>query len=136
MKIELENLIGEHLLSGVDNIQVDETEPIDAILFILDGVTYMAIEDPDDGYRSMLAELKIVDRKVNYMFPPQKVIAKMAPDTTWEVNNILQFYDATTNKLVMEIGTGNWEDYYPYFVFRWLPENLAINKNNEKIRIS
>jgi hypothetical protein len=63
MKIELENLIGEHLLSGVDNIQVDETEPIDAILFILDGVTYMAIEDPDDGYRSMLAELKIVDRK-------------------------------------------------------------------------
>ncbi len=54
---------------------------------------------------------------------------KQEEDYCTQVNYTIQFFDAVTNKLVLEIGTDNADDYYPYCVMDWHPENLAININ-------
>ena len=51
----------------------------------------------------------------------------MKDDSDWEKNDIIQFIDATTGKIVLEVGTDNTAYYYPYCVLHWSPENLAIN---------
>lgn len=85
---------------------------------ILDGKTYKAIEDPDDGYRSYLKDIEITEEKISNNFPPQKVIGKMKDDEEWETNNTIQFIDVVTGKVVLEIGTDNADDYYPYCVLQ------------------
>jgi len=131
--MELKDLVGEHELSGVDTTteRVKKYgyyhEDCEVVRFVIDGKTYKAIEDPDDGYRSYLMELEVTDEKVINSFPPQKVIGKMKDDSDWEKNDTIQFIDATTKKVVLEVGTDNTDAYYPYCVLHWSPENLAIN---------
>lgn len=50
---------------------------MEIIGFILDGVTYKAIEDPDDGYRSFCTELQVCDEVISNKFPTQKVRGSM-----------------------------------------------------------
>jgi len=131
--MELKDLVGEHELSGVDTTTErvkqygDYYEDCEVVRFVLDGKTYKATEDPDDGYRSYLKELEVTDEKVANSFPPQKVVGKMKDDSDWEKNDTIQFIDTTTGKVVLEVGTDNNDDYYPYCVLYWSPENLAIN---------
>lgn len=130
-KMELKDLIGEHYLSGIDLYDVPPEDSWgstgNAFRFILDGITYEAIEDPSDGYRSQLKEIMISETPVNYNFPPQKVIGKMKDNDESYSNDVLEFYDPVTDKLVLAIGTMNWDDYYPWCVLDWHPENLNIN---------
>lgn len=131
--MKLEDFVGNHFLSGVElstqkkHIYGSKYEDCGVILFIIDGVTYKAVEDPDDGYRSYLDDLSITDEKIKNTFPSHEVIGRMKEDENYEKNDIIQFIDVTTNKIVLEIGTGNTNNYYPYCVFEWNPQNLAIN---------
>lgn len=131
--MELKDLVGEHELSGVDTTTEkvkqygDYYEDCEVVRFVIDGKTYKATEDPDDGYRSYMKELEVTDEKVTNVFPPQKVIGKMKADSDWETNDTIQFIDAVTGKVVLEVGTDNTDDYYPYCVLHWSPENLAVN---------
>jgi hypothetical protein len=130
--MELKDLVGEHELSGLDTFTNKATNPYDddgdGYRFVLDGVTYCAIEDPSDGYRSMLRDLEITDENVSYNFPPQKVIGKMRNDEEYSKNDVIEFYDAITNKLVLAIGTDNYDDYYPSCIMEWNPGNLSVNQ--------
>jgi hypothetical protein len=53
---ELKDFVGKHILSGIEfstMIRKDywgEDESVNYIKFTLDGITYLAVEDPDDGY--------------------------------------------------------------------------------------
>jgi len=129
--MELKDLVGKHLLSGVDIIQ--ETgrdiwhEEYEVVRFVLDSKTYKAIEDLSDGYRSYLANLEVTSEEITNVFSPQEVVGKMMEDNTHCVNDVIQFIDTTTGKTVLEIGTENTDDYYPYCIMRWYPENLAVN---------
>jgi len=129
--MELKDLVGEHELSGLDTFIKKATEPYDddadGYRFILDGVTYCAIEDPSDGYRSTLSDLEATADKVDYTFPPHKVIGKMREDGVYSKNDVIEFYDAVTNKVVLAFGTDNYDDYYPCCIMEWYPENLAAN---------
>lgn len=131
--MELKDLVGLHELSGVDTTtekvkQYDDIyEDVDVIRFVLDDKTYKAIQDPDDGYRSYCSELEVCDEVVSNNFPPHKVMAKMKDNEPYTVNDTIQFIDTVTGKLVLEVGTDNTDDYYPYCVMLWSPENLAIN---------
>ena len=131
--MELKDLVGEHELSGVDTTTErvkqygDYYEDCEVVRFVIDGKTYKATEDPDDGYRSYLKDLEVTNEKVTNSFPPQKVIGKMKDDSDWEKNDTIQFIDTTTGKVVLEVGTDNTDDYYPYCFLRWSPENLGIN---------
>ncbi len=45
-----------------------------------------------------------------------------------EFCDVLQLLDAVTNEVVLEIGTDDFNDYYPCCVMNWYPEKLHINK--------
>lgn len=137
--MELKDLVGRHLLSGLDSVQEEVengyggyNDTVNVIRFVLDGITYKAIEDPDDGWRSYLGELNVSTEPVRFQFPPQEVECRMRPDTDgdWpESGNVLQMFDVFTNKIVLEIGTDTSDDYYPCCILHWYPQNLAINQN-------
>jgi len=132
--MNLIDLVGGHYLSGLDSdiMRPEEEwqEDCNVFRFVLDGKTYKAIEDPSDGYRSYLRALEVTDEPVQYNFPPQKVIGKMKANEEYSQNDVIEFYDATTNDLVLAIGTDNYNDYYPCCILDWRPQNLAINKSN------
>ena|SRR5690554_4167382 len=125
--MKLKDLVGLHDLSGVDvATEMYGGDVVNVVRFVLDGKTYKATEDPDDGYRSYLAEIEVTDEKVTNNFPPQKVVGTMKVAGWYEHDTIL-FIDIVTGKVVLKVGTDDVSDYYPYCVLRWHPENLAIN---------
>ena len=134
--MKFEDLIGLHQLSGVDESSeiihsvwggVDES--VGVILFIIDGITYKAVENPDDGYRSYCKGLEITEDKISNTFPPQSVLGKMKEEDDYGKHDIIEFVDVVTGKVVLEVGTADTDDYYPCCVMYWKPENLAINQN-------
>jgi hypothetical protein len=135
-RIEFESLVGKHLLSGVDETN-RKTErwhgfaDCQCINIVLDGKTYTAIEDPDDGYRSQLEGLFLSDEVVSNTFAPVEVIVSHRTRSEGYTSecDILDFVDAKNGKRVLEIGTDNTNDYYPMFVASWTPENLSVNES-------
>lgn len=136
--MELKDLVGEHLLTGVDfcTQQVkqydwsDDLENCQVVRFCLDGVVYVAIEDPRDGYRSYLGQL-ITDNTntMSNQFPAQRVLGVHRTQGRYEdTDDILELIDIITGKVVLEVGTHNCDDYYPSFVSSFHPEAMAINK--------
>lgn len=132
--MELRDLVGPHKLSGVDmsNEHIkrewgDSFEDCQVINFTLDRKTYTAIEDPSDGYRSSMNEIKESEVVIKNKFKPVKVIGRMREDDRFEVNEILDLIDEKTGKIVLSVGTSNTDDYYPSFVAEFTPENMAIN---------
>ena len=123
--MELTDLVGEHTLTGVDtffNVGADYWhQDASVIRFRLDGVVYVATEDPDDGYRSSLKEIIIQENdRVTNEFPPVKVVGTMKHD-------ILILKNVENGKVVLEVGTDNSDDYYPSFVSYFNPENMQGN---------
>ena len=136
--MDLSELVGEHILSGVDmsnepikSFWGDYYEDCQVINFILDGITYSAIENPDDGYRSSMEEIKIVDVDVKNVFRGQRVVGRMSDNNLYQINDTIEFIDVVTGKTVLRVGTDNTDDYYPWFVCEFTPENMAINASKE-----
>lgn len=134
--MELEKLTGKHILSG---IELGQKEVRDSwgytignfVKFTLDGVTYIALENPDDGYRSYMEELEIVDEVCKTKLPDIEVVCSMRHDHTAHLgqdDDILSFVDANNGKEILAIGTANTNDYYPYCVFEYTPENMSCNE--------
>lgn len=126
--ITLQSLVGAHILTGVDfeeNPFVVEdypsTEDSTWVNFILDGKTYTAVEDPDDGYRSRMDRISTSNKKVVNTFKPVKVIGTMGRNYESE---IISFYSRVTGELILRIGTDMNDDYYPYFIGEFIPENI------------
>lgn len=133
-EVELDSLVGEHVLDAVDtfmervNIYGSHYEDAEAIRFRLDGVTYTAIENPDDGYRSSMEKLFVSnDQPMKNVFPPIRVLAKKKANDSYSNNDTLELIDIKTGKVVLEVGTDNVDDYYPCFVSSFRPENMATN---------
>jgi hypothetical protein len=135
-EIDMQSLVGKRLLSGVDESEIsvkqygDRFENCQCINFILDGVTYTAIENPDDGYRSSMDKIIVSGTKVTNTFAPIEVLVSYRDKTEGSYKGnceILDFADTKNGKRVMEIGTDDSDDYYPSFVANWSPENLSIN---------
>lgn len=132
--VELEALLGEHLLDAVDTFVErvknygDQFEDANAIRFRLDGIVYTAVEDPSDGYRSSLGSIFVSPNdEIRNVFPPTRVVVTKNGNADGQTNDTLQFIDVETSKIVMEVGTDNTDDYYPYFVGEFNPQNLAAN---------
>lgn len=127
--IKFETLVGLHELSGVSFEQFyDEDRYDDAQVcnFILDGVTYSAVEDPDDGWRSSLRHLIVSSNPLMNTFAPVTVLVTIRDvDDTY----ILDLIDAVTGKVVLSVGTDSSVSYYPTFIADWRPQNLIHNKN-------
>ena len=100
--------------------------------FTLDGVTYKAIENPDDGYRSYMEELEVSDRTPINSFHGVGVVCSMKENTEYENNDILVIRDAHNGKTILEIGTENYDDYYPCCQFVYHPENMMCNAGKDE----
>ncbi len=129
--MELIDLVGEKMFSGIDfeNEQIktwgDNFEDCQCVNFILDGKVYTAIEDPSDGYRSNMKEIKESSINVKNIFEPVRVLARMKEDDEYGKNDILQLIDLRNGKIVFEVGTDNYDDYYPCWVASFSPENFS-----------
>lgn len=130
--VELDSLVGDHVLDGVDlsNERVktygDNFEDASVIRFRLDGTVYTAIESPDDDYRSSMDKIFAEECEIKNAFPPIKVTARKKPDDG-HVSDTLELVDSATGKVVVEVGTDNTDDYYPSFVSAFWPENMVTN---------
>lgn len=131
--IPFKDLVGYHLLSGVDMGIVQETdyndgyEDAEAITFVLDGKTYIAVQDPEDGYRSSLRYLKETDAKVVNQFTPCLVrVQELGKDEEGGNCDLLQMIDTGTDKIVLEVGTTYFGEY-PNWVGNFCPENITCN---------
>lgn len=137
--MELKELTGSHILQGIE-IGVESTDgnpwysTANYIKFKLDGVTYKALEDPDDGYRSFLKDLITVPEDPEIKLPDINVKIEYIKYKDCNINffnfasDIINIIDSHNNKIIAEIGTKDINDYYPSAVLRWIPENLSINK--------
>lgn len=134
--MELKELVGKHFLSGIERGRTERksffgaTDMRDSIKFCLDGVNYVAVEDPCDGWRSFCEELEISEIPCKIQIPKTEVLCTMKPDDDrCGVNNdVLVLTDCETGLVVLEVGTANTNDYYPYCVMEWTPENLSCNR--------
>lgn len=134
--MELKDLCGKHILQGIDRKNYTRVEygreiTSEAVWFRLDNVTYLAAEDPDDGYRSMCEELAIVEEEPRFKVPDIQVFCDMKPNGRFEDNEILVIRDANNGKVVLEIGTDYYDSYYPVFVCEYHPENLSCNEGKQ-----
>ena len=130
--MELNDLCGSHVLRGIETGQKERTvfgykETCNYVKFQLDETVYIAMENPSDGYRSYCEDLVIEDTPCKIQIPDVPVVCSMLGDNEFERNDVLVLTDFETGKIVLQVGTGNFDDYYPYCVFEWHPENLACN---------
>lgn len=126
--MELRELQGTHIWSGIEVGQVNDEDDYDAGLcfkFTLDGVTYLAIEDEDDGYRSFMRELQVSSEPCNTPLPD--ILIRCEYEDGIE-RDILKIYEVASGNLILEMGTDSTDDYYPYCIMRYYPERLSINQ--------
>ncbi len=127
--ISLTDLVGPHLLKGVDQPAADEHKLTDCIRFKLDDQVYEATRDEDDGWRSRMRDIAETDAEVTNTFRGVKVIGRMKTEqrdhqdygSSWQV---LQLVHAKTGKVILECGTNDSDDYYPSWEAGFWPEHL------------
>lgn len=129
--MELSELVGLKQFSGCDFStgvidSYGEDKQTNCINFILDGVTYTALEDDNDGYRSAMNEVRVSDAALGNSFPPVQVMCVMRQDE-YKTFDILDCYDVRNGKRVLSVGTDYNDSYYPSFVSDFTPENMHIN---------
>lgn len=135
VNIDMDSLVGEHVLDGVDTFSEsikqygNQFEDCSIIRFRLDGIIYTATEDPSDGYRSSLGTLFVsASEPMKNVFPAIRVLARKKKNDRYCVNDTLELVDLVTDKVVLEVGTDHTDDYYPSFVGAFWPENMATNQ--------
>lgn len=107
---------------------------VDNYRFKLDKTVYEAIEDENDGYRSYLDSVVVIDSKDDIFF--NRAIAKVKATEVDDGNYFrgYEFIDITDNHMWLKIGTDNYDDYYPCFLFQYYPKSLIFGcypkKNN------
>lgn len=133
--VPFSSLVGEHTLDAVDRSNeqaktyADQLENAACLRFRLDGKVYVALEDPDDGYRSAMRKLFVLDSEMTNVFPPVKVLVRERNKARYEGDaaDVLELIDAANGKVILAVGTEHTDDYYPCFVAEWNPQDMAQN---------
>lgn len=136
--VEFSTLVGLASLDAVDFANEmreryeDSWEDCGVCRFRLNGVVYIAVEDPSDGYRSHLGAFSRYETEVpmQNVFTPCKVLVRQRTKRAEYSGDadVLEMIDIVTGKTVLEVGTDNTDDYYPSFVASFSPENMEANK--------
>lgn len=117
-------------------------DPATYMYFMVDGVIYCVQEDPDDGYRSHLKDIVVVNQMpLNVWQPAEEVMGHHAQKNSELIDHnfdptryyedrceIVQLISTATAKPVLEFGTDYSDDYYPSFVARFYPNKMGINE--------
>lgn len=136
MRNSFERFFGEHVFQGCrfdkitrfdDNWQCERD--FNTCLFALDGETYQLLEDPGDGYRSYCREIEISSKKIRPEFGIRVVCTSYNSIHNDEINDCMQVIDVINGKTILIVGTENVDDYYPYCLFDYRPENIHLNES-------
>ena len=127
-QMELEDFKGIKTLTGVDFSKDGDAS---VCRFELDGVVYSVAEDPCDGYRSTAKDVAVGGDLQN-RFPGHKVFCMHVGDQFSCECGILELVDVETSKVVLSVGTDSTDNYYPFYVAEFSPENLKINQREEQ----
>lgn len=112
----LSQLVGNHILTGVHTEDKYETpEHYTSCRFTVDGVTWEVLEDPEDGYRSSVGAVEIIECRPleQYSIPVRCEL------TETNAEYILRFFAG--DHCILELGTDGQDDYYPSFVCNYKP---------------
>ena len=101
--------------------------------FNIDKIVFKVLEDPDDGYRSHLGPIDYSETHSSLFFntPIARVrieefndTSSVTDDTPWasQMDRGYRLVDLEDGHIWLEFGTGNYDDYYPYFMFRHYPK--------------
>lgn len=94
--------------------------------FKLNDKVFEAVEDHEDGYRSCLGFVALVDiDNIFFKFPLGVVKVVKVEDFNEEGFYCFNGYiirDVFTRHIWLIVGTDNSDDYYPSFVFRYTPD--------------
>lgn len=105
MNIKFGELVGKRgILCAVDDLK-----------FRIGDLTFEAIEDESDGYRSSLQEFKLVEN----------IRSTFRENVTIYFDGAYFYLKNDLGKVVLTVGTDYSVDYYPCFVFDWEPRNLS-----------
>lgn len=133
--MKLKDLEGKHIFTGIEldtaTVEVDWREKkVNIVKIELDGKTYMAEEDPGDGYRSYMETIEEVCAPISRMhkIPPTKIICRHITKYCTDECDILEFVDEQNGEVFLRIGTDHLDDYYPYCLLNYMPERMYINK--------
>ena len=133
--MKLIDLIGKHAFTGVElgtterGVWAGRYEKVNSVKFELDGIIYMATENPDDGYRSYMNELEIINEPLKFKIPQMQVVCiHETRDEYSSKSDILSFIDVENGEVFLRIGTENTDDYYPCCLFEYKPENMHYNQ--------
>lgn len=140
----MQNIISErkHLLTCVEDVRFDKWgDELDGLYIILDGKSYLAYRDPNDGYRSYGVFEEVGDKNIltNIInkFPPQEVYftetrEKTEDELDYIVSDVLKReFKNVDGELILGVYTDYAEDYYPVGWVEYIPQNLPSNKIRE-----
>ena len=104
-------------------------------IFNIDGIIFEVLEDPDDGYRSHLGPIEYsgIHSSIFFKTPIATVQIEEFKEeysndngakSTWspQLDQGYRLVDIIDGHIWLEFGTGNYDDYYPYFMFRHTPK--------------
>jgi hypothetical protein len=135
-----DTLCGLHVLDGRADYVIPPAEEYyensHAVVFRLDGLLYRFLENPNDGYRSSLGSVDVVELTDLPLgsfvtFPPMTVTVRrfqgLRPDLDpqpWRdvQDDLLYALHEGHGMCVFVVGTKNIADYYPSFCATWTPE--------------
>jgi hypothetical protein len=81
-------------------------------------LTYEAIEDPSDGYRSYLASV-VIQNSLGLIFFSNPIASVVIEETDKGDFKGFELKDIEDNHVWLRFGTDNCDDYYPYFIFQY-----------------
>ncbi|HSN66735.1 MAG TPA: hypothetical protein VLS94_08845 [Fusibacter sp.] len=115
--MELRKFTEMKKFSGIDVIE-------GGFRVVFDGKSYELTEDESDGYRSYLNDVVETENKVDNTFQEIEVYCIHKDDGYYDV---VEVFDSSNNQLILTFGTQNCDDYYPYCILDWKPQNMNIN---------
>ena len=96
---------------------------VDGNCFKLDETVYEAIEDEEDGYRSMLGCVEInevaKESKIFFRMPVARVVIENANGSGFEGYRLTDLHDGHE---WLQFGTDASDSYYPYFLLDYTPK--------------
>jgi hypothetical protein len=114
--VTLDDLVGTHTISAIwrghmkDPNHLYESEAM-VVLLKIDDVVYRFQEDPDDGWRSQMREVRVATAadlaamgglSMLSSFPPVVVELRKRPGDQWSSNDVLYAIDERTNLVILE----------------------------------
>ena len=121
--IPFKDLYGIYTLSGCE--YSFDKNGFSSMRFILDGNTYEAVRDPEDGYRSSLGGIYRTTENCVQNIPDVEVEIMECPESNLNGIQFVVREDGYSARIVITVVTDHYDSWYPCAVMNFAPENFV-----------